>query len=80
MGCFPVARERWGSMRDSRATSRWSRLLPGWPEEGRQREQAAVSGHGEVPAADSGRARAEEQGWGVRKLAGGSVRSGRDGG
>jgi len=32
-----------------------------------------VSGHGEVPAADSGRARAEEHRWGVRKLVAGSV-------
>ena len=34
-----------------------------------------MSAHGEVPAADSGRARAEEHRWGVRKLVGGSVRA-----
>ena len=34
---------------------------------------AAVSDHGEVSAADSGRARDEEHRWGVRKLVGGSV-------
>ena len=34
-----------------------------------------MSDHGEVPAADSGRARAEEHRWGVRKLVGGSVRA-----
>jgi len=34
-----------------------------------------VSDHGEVLAADSGRARAEEHRWGVRKLVGGSVRA-----
>ena len=33
----------------------------------------AVSGHDEDPAADSGRARAEEHRWGVRKLVAGSV-------
>ena len=26
-------------MRDTRATSGWSRLMPRWPEEGRRREQ-----------------------------------------
>jgi hypothetical protein len=37
MGCFPAARERQGSMRDTRATFGWARLKPGWPEEGRRR-------------------------------------------
>jgi hypothetical protein len=36
MGCFLVARKRWGSMRDTRATFGWARLKPGWPEEGRR--------------------------------------------
>jgi hypothetical protein len=34
MGCFPAARERWGSMRDTRATFGLAWLKPGWPEEG----------------------------------------------
>ena len=36
---------------------------------------AAASDHGEVPAADSGRARAEEHRWGMRQLVDGSVRA-----
>jgi hypothetical protein len=33
MGCFPEARDRWGSIRDTRATFGWARLTPGWLEE-----------------------------------------------
>jgi hypothetical protein len=36
MGCFPAARKRRGSMRDTRATFGLVRLKPGWPEEGRR--------------------------------------------
>jgi len=41
---IPAAGEGWGSMRDTRATSGWSRLMPKWSEEGRRREQAAGGG------------------------------------
>jgi hypothetical protein len=66
MGCFPKARDRWGSMRDTRATFGWARLTPGWLEEGRQ--ELANGGSG-APASSSERGRWEtgggaSRGWG----------------